>query len=607
MWDDSLTLLPRFLLVALNIDAILAQVTIHKRKEKLDNMMNGLGLEGAYSATINRIREQSGNKSKIGMDLLMWTSCSERSLRADELCHALAVEMGSMDHNPNNVPSIRTLLGCSLGLVTIDEQTLTLRLIHFTLQEYLRKNLTLFQRPHSTIAQVCLTYLNFQCVRNLSPALCAAPKSTPFLNYASCYWGSHSKRDTTECVKSLALQLLDQYDHNISAKLLLINENIWPPFGHNEKSPERFTGLHYVAYLGVYEIAIALIEMRTWNVNEIDYLHRTPLIWASIYGNEGIVKMLLEQAEIKPNVPDTAYGRSPLSWAAEKGHQGVVKLLLGNGEVNIEMADTMFGQTPLSWAAQSGHVDVVKLLLERGAKPDKTDIRYGRTPLSWAAENARQDVVKLLLANEEVNPNLADTMYGRTPLSWAARKGHKDIVRLLLERGKADPEIADTFHGQTTLALAAEKGEESVVRVLLEFGANPNTESKNGQTPISHAAREGHGNVVKVFLEREDIHLNTADNYFGLTPITWAASSGHKEIVKLLVERGGVDPELADSRRRTPLMWATQQGHKGVIALFSEWGKISHVGPVDSHDRTLRPLDQNTQEGGAAAVAKTGR
>ena len=600
-----LTLLPRFLLVALNIDAILAQVTLHKRREKLDKMMNGLDLEDAYSATINRIREQSGNKSKIGMDLLMWISCSERSLRADELCHALAVEVGSMDHNANNVPSIRTLLGCSLGLVTIDERTSSLRLIHFTLQEYLRENLTLFQRPHSTIAEVCLTYLNFQCVRNLSPTLCTAPKSVPFLNYASCYWGFHSKRETTECVKSLALQLLDQYDH-ISAKLLLINEGLWPSFRHDQNPPEGFTGLHCVAYLGTYEIAIALIEMKNWDVNEVDCLHRTPLIWAAIYGNEGIVKMLLEQAGIKPNAPDTAYGRSPLSWAAEKGHQGVVKLLLGSGEVSTEIADTVYGQTPLSWAAQSGQVDIVRLLLERGAKPDKADIRYGRTPLSWAAENAHQDVVKLLLANEEINPNVADTMYGRTPLSWAARKGHNDMVRLLLERGKADPEIVDTLRGQTALALAAEKGEESVVRVLLELGANPNAESISGQTPVSHAAQGGHENVVKVFLEREDVHLNTADNYFGLTPITWAASIGHKEVVKLLVERGGVDPELADSHRRTPLMWATQQGHKGVMALFSEWGKTSHLGPVDRHDRTPGLLDRSTQEGGAAIVP-TGR
>ena len=85
-------------------------------------MTNGFGLEDAYSATLDRIREQRGNRMKLGMEALMWMSCSEQPLKADELWHALAVELGTTDLNVNNVSSIRTLLGCTLGLVTIDEQ-----------------------------------------------------------------------------------------------------------------------------------------------------------------------------------------------------------------------------------------------------------------------------------------------------------------------------------------------------------------------------------------------------------------------------------------------------------------------------------------------------
>ena len=67
-------------------------------------MANGLGLGGAYDATIGRIKVQKGDRARLGMAALMWISHSEQPLKVDEICHALAVEMGSTSINTNNVP-----------------------------------------------------------------------------------------------------------------------------------------------------------------------------------------------------------------------------------------------------------------------------------------------------------------------------------------------------------------------------------------------------------------------------------------------------------------------------------------------------------------------
>ncbi|RPB06033.1 hypothetical protein L873DRAFT_1727018, partial [Choiromyces venosus 120613-1] len=99
-------------------------------------MKGGLGLEGVYGATLERIEEQGGEKARLGMATLMWIFHSRRPLRIDELCHALAVEIGSTDINTDNVPSIKTLLDCCQGLVAVDGEASTVRLIHLTLQEY---------------------------------------------------------------------------------------------------------------------------------------------------------------------------------------------------------------------------------------------------------------------------------------------------------------------------------------------------------------------------------------------------------------------------------------------------------------------------------------
>ena len=151
----------------------------------------------------------------------MWISHSERLLKAEELCHALAVEVKTTELNVHNVPSIRTLLNCTLGLVTVDEQESTVRLVHFTLQEYLSAHHTLFITPHSNMAEICLTYLNFWSICELSTILDNIPSITPFVRYASCYWGFHVRKEITEGVKTLALRHLQRDSSHISAGILL--------------------------------------------------------------------------------------------------------------------------------------------------------------------------------------------------------------------------------------------------------------------------------------------------------------------------------------------------------------------------------------------------
>ena len=153
-------------------------------------MTRGNHLGDVYGATLERIKAQKGGRSRLGMGALMWVSNSERPLKDSELCHALGVRMGSTDLDVENVPTIRTLIGCSLGLITVEASSSIVRLVHFTLQEYLSNNPSLFQSPHSMMAEVCLTYLNFRCVRELSPTLRSAPPIVPFVEYASCYWES---------------------------------------------------------------------------------------------------------------------------------------------------------------------------------------------------------------------------------------------------------------------------------------------------------------------------------------------------------------------------------------------------------------------------------
>jgi len=56
------------------MDAILHESTIHRRRERLSKLVGGLELGDVYSGTIERIKAQSGDKSRLGMAALMWIS-----------------------------------------------------------------------------------------------------------------------------------------------------------------------------------------------------------------------------------------------------------------------------------------------------------------------------------------------------------------------------------------------------------------------------------------------------------------------------------------------------------------------------------------------------
>ena len=188
--------------------------------------------------------------------------------------------------------------------------------------------------------------------------------------------------------------------------------------------------------------------------------------------NTAVRKRFLTAAEILLTVG--AYvnakdkeGRTPLSWASWYGYEAVVKLLLEKGAV-LDAESFHSDQTPLSYAAGNGHEAVVKLLLEKGAAREARS-SSGRTPLSYAAGNGHEAVVKLLLRKGAVLE--AESLYSdQTPLSYAAGNGHEAVVKLLLEKGAA-LEAESLYSGWTPLSYAAENGHEAVVKLLQGKGA----------------------------------------------------------------------------------------------------------------------------------------
>jgi len=487
----------------------LREPTIYERRERLSEMTDGLELEHAYGATIERIKAQDVGKSRLGVAALMWVRHAERPLRADELCHALAIKLGCKDLNADNAPSISTLVGCCQGLITVDEETSTVRLIHPTVKGYLSTRSDIFSKPHATMAEICLTYLNSEQVKAILADPSAIIHDKPFLEYCSVYWGIHAKREHSDHVRSLALELLQEYDGHISGKSLLKQVKYLDRRGCAGNSCNDiesdidfpFSGLDCASFLGIVDLVDTLKQMNccrgrgslvstslawaarngheevvqnlVWNnFSSINHHHRdyfglTPLIYAIQCGLERMVETLLGYSSVDPNFPDDR-GKTPLSYAAQDGLEGVVEMLLGRPEVNPDNEDPS-GKTPLSFGAENGHVRVVEALLGRYVvNPDKPNL-HGQTPLSYAASGGHEEVVKILLKRDGVNPDKPDND-GQTPLMRATLGGHEGVVKILLGREEVNPSRPD-HNGQTPLMLATMLDFQEVITLLQSHGA----------------------------------------------------------------------------------------------------------------------------------------
>jgi len=115
------------------------------------------------------------------------------------------------------------------------------------------------------------------------------------------------------------------------------------------------------------------------NVNWRDGDGRTGLLWASRYGHEGCVRLLLESEAIEVNATDDI-GRSALHWAADFGRLAIAKRLLERGaDLTLRNRD-LYGKTALDDARKQGKSEVVALLSgPRYADGDRTECELNAT------------------------------------------------------------------------------------------------------------------------------------------------------------------------------------------------------------------------------------
>ncbi|RYP43193.1 hypothetical protein DL768_010045 [Monosporascus sp. mg162] len=417
-------------------------------------------LADAYSQAMERIQKQKSGFKDLAMNVLTWITYAKRPLTTSELQHALAVKVGKSKLDKGDFSQIEDMVSACLGLVTVDDGSNIIRLVHYTTQEYFERTQSQwFPNAQSDITAVCTTYLSFQVFESGFAQSDAEYKERvqayPLYDYAARNWGHHARAISTFCpdVKSF-LEKGAQVE--ASSQALMINRDRWGfSWDFSQSAPRRMTGLHLVAYFGLKQAIQAIIGVYHTDVR--NSYKQTPLHLASKNGHFDIAQLLLDKdADIEAADKD---GWTPLFWASRNGHHDITQLLLDKA-ADIEAADN-YGETPLQRASGNGHFDIAQLLLDKGADIEAAN-KDGWTPLSWASQNAHVDIAQLLL-DKGADIEAADK-YGWTPLFWVSLNGHFDIAQLLLDKG-ADAKTADKY-GETPLRLALLNKNDYIAKLL---------------------------------------------------------------------------------------------------------------------------------------------
>jgi len=110
---------------------------------------------------MERIKGQVADQGELAKQVLAWITCAMRPLTTVEFQHALAVEVGEPVLDEENLPQIEDMVSVFAGLVTVNEGSNIIRLIHYTAQEYFeRTRKQLFQNVETHITTTCVTYLS---------------------------------------------------------------------------------------------------------------------------------------------------------------------------------------------------------------------------------------------------------------------------------------------------------------------------------------------------------------------------------------------------------------------------------------------------------------
>jgi Fungal N-terminal domain of STAND proteins/Ankyrin repeat len=512
----------QFLLPELHMDRLCGLTCLAEVAEALADMSKSV--KATYEQTLKRLGGRSKERRDIAMETLMWVCASTRPLRFPELRDALAIQVGARALDVRAFRSRRLIEEICLGLVKIEKQSEEVQLIHFTLEEYLRRQPEFFNDAHAKITAKLLTLLRFDIVKHGMLELdldCDSLKSGSthvleaklrLFDYAFRHWAYHACR----CQKTASSYTLDYFAtrprlvHIYTSNQTLDTSELSRP----EPSHQNWVNLVYATLCGFETIGKQLIKAHGIATMFVANLKiPTILSWVMYAFTVGkwyvrykypwmrIPKSICDSIELL--LVDDAFFQN----ASERDHQNFSLLLLKSPETVIRhVLDKGFDLDRRQHFSFLTDVD-------HDPNADRRNL-YAPSRVLKSQLSQRYTV----LAAHESTDRQADLSSDRLSLLWismlskyfqewtiTSSQDHEGKIESLLRLG-ANPnqpighnsfitETRSTFpivsnHGYTPMHFAVSDLDHKLVSILLSAGADVNAIDAEGSTPLVALRRD---------------------------------------------------------------------------------------------------------------------
>ena len=234
------------------------------------------------------------------------------------------------------------------------------------------------------------------------------------------------KKDVLGCLQSAASS------NNVGSLLMLLNDI-------DSISDQLWTVLYVAVRDDSMDVVSFLLSHPAMRLNGSDSEGQTLAHIAARWNRDEILKLLVQSGQVDVNQRDK-YQSTPLTIATELGHLEVVRVLLADPNLQPNLA--VKEGSALHLSIMKNDLEMLKLLL--------TDTRFdvnlkntqGFTPLHICSIRWRPAAAKVLCALPSVDVNMQDNC-GETALSMSVNSRDTEMVTVLLSSPQVDTSTLD--------------------------------------------------------------------------------------------------------------------------------------------------------------------
>ncbi|KAK3582985.1 hypothetical protein CHS0354_027110 [Potamilus streckersoni] len=295
----------------------------------------------------------------------------------------------------------------------------------------------------------------------------------------------------------------------------------------NHTNSKKDTALLWAAKWGHTKTVRVLLD-RGADANVMNDKGSTALYWAVRYEQAHTVKRLLRKSNASPNITRKLGLVAPLIVASAYGNNEIVKLLVSHPETDVNIC-IRGGEIPIHHAASEGHLDVLQTLVAHGAHFNQPD-ELGDTALLSAAQNEHVDIVRMLITlGADVNHRNHE---GHDTWYYAIQSETTDLLQILVELLDMSSQSGVTTTARPPLCITAASGRCDKIEFMLQMGLNPMESDIDKNTFLHHAAMNDQFKVIEEFKDKIKVD---SQNMEGNTPLHIACLRGYKTTVKTLL------------------------------------------------------------------------